>query len=213
MKKILKIMTCMLLAASAFVGCEKNIPKASNSNITSASVQEPNETTAQKVIEPPEEGWTIELLVDTVTFFDKELSYPITLEQLGKDFSINTNDVLIHDNKIGVELYYKDEFVCSVVYIGLSSVDEIKADTPIAMMSIRSSNLNEQFTNCFEINSVTFGTEWNDVTKLLGSPTDGADKEDNPNSLWEYRLNNDGDYYLYIGISKDKVASFSLGEF
>ena len=71
----------------------------------------------------------------------------------------------------------------------------------------------EKFENYFEINSVTFGTKWDEVIKCHGSPTDGTDRESDPNSSWEYHLNGDGNHYLYIGISNDKVGSFLLGEF
>ena len=50
----------------------------------------------------------------------------MTLEQFGDDFSINTDDPLLKDDKIGVELYYKNEYVCIITYTGLSSVNDIK---------------------------------------------------------------------------------------
>lgn len=203
-KKIIGVLLCAAMLTCSAAGCKAD----NNSGVDPAVGQ--SQSMENKAIEPPEDGWTIESLVDTVTFFGKELSYPITLEQLGEDFSINTDNPLIKENKIGVELYYKNEFVCIITYTGLSSVDDIKEDTPIRLISV---SPNEKFGNYFEINSVTFGTKWNEATKCLGSPTDGADMESDPNSSWEYHLNGDGNHYLYIGISNDKVGSFLLGEF
>lgn len=79
---------------------------------------------------------------------------------------------------------------------------------PIRLISV---SPNEKFGNYFEINSVTFGTEWNDVIKLIGSPTDDEEKVEN--RALRYRLNNDGKHYLYVGFSNGKVSSFLLGEF
>lgn len=203
-KKIIDVLLCAAMLTCSAAGC-----KADNNSGVDPAVEQ-SHSIEYKAIEPPEEGWTIESLVNTMTFFGKEISYPMTLEQFGDDFSINTSDPLLKNDKIGVELYYKNEFVCIITYTGLSSVDDIKEDTPIRLISV---SPNEKFGNYFEINSVTFGTEWNEVTKCLGSPTDGADKESDPNSSWEYHLNSDGDHYLYIGISNDKVSSFLLGEF
>lgn len=102
-KKIHKFGCLYIIILSCFTltGCENNSPEANNSDNTSTTSQEQNETKDQKVIEPPEEGWTIESLVNTVTFFGKELSYPITLEQFGDDFSINTAEPLSDKINLG----------------------------------------------------------------------------------------------------------------
>ena len=72
----------------------------------------------------------------------------------------------------------------------------------------------EKLGNYVTINSITFGSSIDDLKNALGSPTDGADKPENSDDiLWEYKLNNEGDVYLYVGIHDGKVGSFLLGYF
>lgn len=208
MKKILIAISCMLLASSVFVGCGTDSHETNKSDNVSTSVQEPNKTTDQKVVEPPEEGWTIESLVDTMTFFGKELSFPITLEQLGDDFSIDTTSAVVDTelNSIITKLNYNDEFVCMISYFGHTSIDEIDRNASIDFLSL---SKNEKFGDYFSVNSVSFGTKIDEIVDLLGVPTDGADKSDGHDISWEYTIDREKNYGLFVGVaSGEDVGSF-----
>lgn len=201
-KIILTVLSCMLLTLSAFVGCE-NSPSDSD-----AELQEQNETEDHQAIEPPEEGWTIESLVNTMTFFGKELSFPITLEQLGDDFSIDTTSAVVDTelNSIITKLKYNDEFVCMISYFGHTSIDEIDRNDSIDFLSL---SKNEKFGDYFSVNSVSFGTKIDEIVDLLGVPTDGADKSDGHDISWEYTIDREKNYGLFVGVaSGEEVGSF-----
>ena len=118
-RKILSLFLCSVVFMGTVSGCGTD---KSTTN-TSSTVSE----TEYKTIKPPKEGWTIESLVNTMTFFGKELSFPITLEQLGDDFSIDTTSAVVDTevNSIITQLKYNDEFVCMISYSGHTSIDEI----------------------------------------------------------------------------------------
>ena len=70
-KKFSIVLSLILLSSFVFVGCWTDPPETSYSDSTNTTLSEQNEATNQKVIESPEEGWTIESLVNAMTFFRK----------------------------------------------------------------------------------------------------------------------------------------------
>ena len=199
-RKILSLFLCSVVLMGTVSGCGTD---KSTTN-TSSTVSE----TEYKTIKPPKEGWTIESLVNTMTFFGKELSFPITLEQLGDDFSIDTTSAVVDTevNSIITQLKYNDEFVCMISYSGHTSIDEIDRNTSIDFLSL---NKNEKFGDYFSVNSVSFGTKSDEIVNLLGSPTDGADKADGQDISWEYKIDSEKNYGLFVGMtSEENVGSF-----
>lgn len=204
-KEIFSVLLSITMLTCSLTGCGVKDDSSADSTV------EQSQSIEYETIAPPEGGWTIEELFSVTTFFGQQVSYPLTLEQLGNDFSIDTNEVLIKKDKVGVQLYYKNKWACSIAYLGFKSAEDIKKDSPIGFISM---GKEEELGNYVTINSITFGSSIDELKNALGSPTDGADKPENSDDiLWEYKLNNEGDVYLYVGIHDGKVGSFLLGYF
>ena len=60
-------------------------------------------------MEPPEAGWTIEELMSVTYLCGKQLTYPLTMEYLGEDFSLDEANKTELKLSIGYPLLYKDK--------------------------------------------------------------------------------------------------------
>ena len=95
MFKIYKIILPVLFTITAVFslsGCGDNTSSESVQN-TEISIEVPSiqekEVISYKTVEPPEGGWTTEEIMNVTYFCDKKLSYPLSLDVLGDDFSLS----------------------------------------------------------------------------------------------------------------------------
>ena len=89
-------------------------------------------------------------------------------------------------------------------------MNDVKEDTPIKDISASS---NERFGNYLQINSVTFGTEWSEITSSLGTPTRKSGQDSDSRSLWMYPLDDEDKIFLLVGVTNGKVKDFTFGTF
>lgn len=62
-------------------------------------------------MEPPEGGWTIEELMSVTYLCGKQLTYPLTMEYLGEDFSIDETSEIFSKSSDGFPLLYKNKSI------------------------------------------------------------------------------------------------------
>lgn len=96
MVKIYKIILPALLAittAFSMSGCGNDIsaepPVQDNEISTEVTSTQEKEVISYEIVEPPEGGWTTEEIMNVTYFCDKKLSYPLSLDALGDDFSLS----------------------------------------------------------------------------------------------------------------------------
>lgn len=134
----------------------------------------------------------------------------MTLEQLGEGFTLDTDDPGVMGDGLYLSLCYNDEYVCQLIYNENLSVNDVKEDTPIKGISAGSK---ERLGNYLQINSVTFGTEWSEITSSLGTPTRKSGQDGAPRSLWMYPLDDEDKIHLLVGVTNGKVEDFTFGAF
>lgn len=88
MKKFFAVLAavCLVLGTS---GCQQNDDVS-----TGQDVRDSVEIAEMKTIEPPENGWTAEELSDIIYINGVNYDYPISLKDLGKDFSSDESFIL-----------------------------------------------------------------------------------------------------------------------
>ena len=201
-KKIFSVLLCITMLMCSSTGCGVDESSSVDSTV------EQSQSVEYKTIKPPEDGWSIEELLNVTTFFGHQLSYPLTPDVLGDDFTIVTEDAVIKNGNVGVELDYQDEFVCMISYTGLKKIENIKNDSVIGRMSVYKK---EEFGNYITINSISFGSNYDDVERALGTPIDDKERPEDY-ATWKYELKND-DGYLLVDFAHEEVISIRFGDF
>lgn len=168
------ILSCMLLASSVFVGCGNNPSKASNSDNSSTTSQEQNEIKDQKLIEPPDEGWTIEELLSVTYLYGNQMSYPITLNSLPDEVEGRDQEPNISGN-IMVRLYHGDEMIGFGLY-DTKSEDEVDMDTPFNYIQFF---IDKETDDSLVINGKSLGSDYENMTDYLGQIAEDNDDSDN----------------------------------
>lgn len=152
----------LLLAAVCLTACA-DIPP----------VKEPVPVEQQTVIAPPEEGWTAEELM-SVTYFDGiELCYPLTLRDLGPEYSCSTYTVGANEGRPEYVLMKENGAVYEEATYGYiffeSEGRDINADSKISYL----------LSTFFNINGISANTPAAEIEKALGAPDSIVDANDN----------------------------------
>lgn len=160
----------------------------------------------QTVIAPPENGWTAEELAKVSYFDGVQLSYPITLRNLGSAYGIS--DVL--NNVDGDTGYYIGNSIMSwqtVAYIRFSdNAAEISPDTEITDFL--------PYTEYLSVNGIKVGADKDAVISALGEPDSIDDTSYDVVSVYTYLDRNTGRTILEINVIKENgcVTVISLGD-
>jgi hypothetical protein len=104
-KKYLSILLSVLMVLVC-VGCDEVLPSAGESENSVVTVT----PEGYKIIKPPEDGWTLELLNEVTYINGQDIDLPFCLDDLGEDFTVE--NVITHEDDgscIG-DVYYKGEF-------------------------------------------------------------------------------------------------------
>ncbi len=170
-KRIFSLFVCAALLMCSTVGCGKGEGSAGE----------------YKTMEPPEDGWTIEELLSVTYLCDTQLSYPLTLESLGEDFSLNADEMSYRETEKSViaGLLYNGNSCATIWQMSTNKFSEITNDMPIDAIEINS------FSTGIEqpvvINGITFQADAEQVTAAFGEPDEVYDD----NSIFIYYFNND----------------------
>lgn len=152
----------LLLAAVCLTACAQIPP-----------VKEPVPEEQQKTVAPPEGGWTAEELM-SVTYFDGiELCYPLTLRDLGSEYSCSTYTVGANEGRPEYVLMKENGAVYEEATYGYilfeSEGRDINADSKISYL----------FSVHFNINGISMNTPAAEIEKALGAPDSITVTEDN----------------------------------
>lgn len=182
-RKLLSIILCSLIPAGSVCGCGRDESTVDTSP-SSSSVEE----TGYKTMEPPENGWTIESILNATYICGKQLCYPLRLSDLGGDFHVDDSEKTEFSEKVNVELKHGEENICNAMYFQ-SDVEDGYQNAEICMLGFC-----ELFTdepNSISVNGITLGSSLSDVEEKLGDP----DKK-NKSYVYIYRSSESGNPLL-----------------
>ncbi len=121
MKKLLSILITAAIACTLTACGNDNGEQVSEETVA---------VTEMKTIEPPEDGWTLEELAESICINGQNFSYPCSIENLsqvnyGEDIKIND------DNTISAVLQYDETIAATVVLNNCESYSDIEPHTHI----------------------------------------------------------------------------------
>jgi len=198
MKKFLSLFIAFALAASVS-GCGKT-------DETGNSAYEPE----YKVSEVPEEGWNIESILENTYLCGKQLGYPVTLEMLGDDFSIDTENSDIGKNGMLSVLLYKDNYICTVTLKDIDDISKLDNNTVLDDFFINSGLLSEEISSPVMINGVGIGNSADDVERLMGDYNRTESRKP-----YQYILDKEKGAFVYFHIDNksNTVTSVELANY
>lgn len=88
MRKALILIVCSLMLIVSGCGNTERSSEISETSSSSAAEAVSNEETVYETVAPPEGGWTTEEIMNVTYFCGHRLSYPLSLDELGDDFSL-----------------------------------------------------------------------------------------------------------------------------
>ncbi len=147
-KKFLSILVAIAVTLSLSACQNGNTEQTAPLSDSATTVVE--EAVEMKTIAPPEDGWTIEQLNDVMYLNGKPFKLPCTLEELGEEFTVDSNTILYKGNIVfGGNI--SDKGICNSF---LFSVSQNKSMLP-----------NDRLIN---INGVTLETNLQDLFSKMG---------------------------------------------
>lgn len=207
MNKIKKSALLLLLASSLlFSGCDvisaqeyeesENISAdfgaANSEGVAEETTGHIDNSAEIKTIEPPENGWTEELLGQVTYFCGKQISLPCEFNDLSfyDDLEIEESDIIeIPTDK--VDYYYKldGQLISTVKYydvyyneIMIASITCLINDDSEIVCDITEFNIDSGITNLLSINSVDVSNDLPEIIRKLGD---------------KYHYKEDNYFYIY----------------
>lgn len=194
MKRIfISLLICTSVTSCCLSGCGNDVSQNAENSISTNSVSESNKIVDIKTVEPPENGWTIESILNATYICGKQLCYPLRLSDLGGDFHVDDSEKTEFSEKVNVELKHDEENICSVMYSQSAVVDGYQ-NAEICMLGFC-----ELFTdepNSISVNGITLGSSLSDVEEKIGSP-------DNNNKSYVYTYKSSESDKLLLSFSFD----------
>lgn len=168
MKKIIiSLLICTSIISCCLSGCGNDVSQNAENSISTDYVSESNKIVDIKTVEPPENGWTMESILNATYICGKQLCYPLRLSDLGDNFHIDDSEKTEISQKVNVELKHDEENICSVMYFQSDVVDGYQ-NAEICMFGFC-----EFYTDnpgSISINGITLGSSVSDVEEKIGSP-------------------------------------------
>lgn len=187
-KNISALLLCSLLCVIAFAGCGHNDTDVGD------SVDQVSQTDYE-TITPPEDGWTIEELLNVTYLCGKQLSYPLTCEALGDDFTVETQEVTKIKNRVVTHTNYKGEYFSPCIF-----EEDSNGELNFEKFKSVSFSLPEKTdTFDFVINGFGFDNTQDEIESALGAP----DKFDEIANVY---------YYYDKTIDKERLEIFFIDE-
>ena len=154
-RKMLSLFLCSFMLTCVVSGCYADESTA-NTSSSSSIVEE----TEYKTMEPPEGGWTIETVAQTIRLCDKSIELPFTIGSLGEDFKFrdNTGIVTYSGHEAFVTAFKKNE-----------NINDPYSKTIRKIASCEYYN-DDDFQNSFTINGIGIGSDKESVIAAFGQP-------------------------------------------
>ncbi|MBQ9078464.1 MAG: hypothetical protein IJY29_02680 [Ruminococcus sp.] len=207
--KTFNLFLCSIILSGTVSGCGTN---KSTANIppSSSAVEETTEVstvqiteTEYKTMEPPEGGWTIEELMSVTYLCGKQLTYPLTIEYLGEDFSLDEANKTELKLSIGYPLLYKDK---KIGLVGFEKNSENSSDYDNITTIMFNTNVSSSALDCIVVNGISLGSINTDVKSMIGTPCDKS-----TDGRYAYTIQNGDDKFLdIIFIKKKDVAGINF---
>jgi hypothetical protein len=156
-----------------------------------------------KTIEPPEDGWTLELLNEVTYINGKDIDLPFCVADLGDDFDVGSFNYIDDGKDTAVQVNYKGRFAF-YSYSG-NFGEEFDINDNIDVIAL-TENLNESkliFSDFININGVNIGDSKEEVIKAVGSYTKRA------NFLF-VKINNNEEAIMFQFDQSDKLITIAL---
>ncbi len=208
-RKILCVFLCSLMLAGSVSGCGAD-ESTTDTSPSLSTVEETTEAstiqiteTEYKTMEPPEGGWTIEELMSVTYLCGKQLTYPLTMEYLGEDFSIDESSEIFSKSSAGFPLLYKNK---SIGLVGFKKNSENASDYDNITTIMFNTNVSSSALDCIVVNGISLGSINTDVKSMIGTPCDKS-----TDGRYAYTIQNGDDKFLDIILIKKKdVAGINI---
>lgn len=193
MKKFFNVLLCITMFICSATGC-----RADNNSSVDSTVEQ-SQSIEYKTIEPPEDGWTREEFMSTVYLCGKQLTYPLTMEYLGEDFSLDEANKADLNASIGFPLLYKNNEIGRVFFKKDSGESSCYGNITTMMFN---TTFSKSDPNCIVVNGVSLGSSNTDVESALGIPGSGSTY-----GRYEYTVKNGDDRFIDIVLIKEKEVA------
>jgi hypothetical protein len=172
-KPIYILLSLMLLFVST--SCKK----ADTETISETSIQTEAQTEPAieyKTIEPPEDGWTLELLNEVTYINGKDIDLPFCLNDLGEDFSYGDLKYNSENSRCVGSVYYKGDpafqFVSQNFGNEFDGVDKIQYFSLLDVHNYSSLNLDSFIV----FNGFSYNSSYEEMISCLGKYRDESIK-------------------------------------
>jgi hypothetical protein len=164
--------------------------------------------TKYQTIDPPENGWTIELLNKVTYIGGKQVAFPITLNQLPEDFSLGEKRFINENNVLVFYLLYNGDEFCICTIEDVESENSTIDNLPISQLFIPNiNNRNFDFTDLIVINGVTFNSNISDIETKLGKT---YETQDNTGDKYTFYYEQNSFFYVSYNSESNLVNGFII---
>lgn len=206
MFKIYKIILLVLFTITnvfSLSGCGNNTSSETVQNteiLTEVPLIQEDEVISYNTVEPPEDGWTTEEIMNVTYLCNKKLEYPLSLEFLGDDFSLSHYVKSASENRlVPARLEYKNKYLANATVV--KPHDEIM----IYNIVLFPDTCKVENVEPFVINGVKMYDNFDDVIKALG---DGYYYISDDSVLYNDRETNESLYSLFF--EDDKLVHINV---
>ena len=193
MKKIFSVLLCITMLMCSSTGC------GVDDNLSVDSTLEQSQSVEYETIKPPEDGWTREEFMSTVYLCGKQLTYPLTMEYLGEDFSLDEANKADLNDSIGYPLLYKNNEIGRVFFKKNSGESSGYGNITTMMFN---DTFSKSDPDCIVVNGISLGSSNTDVKSALGTPGTGSTYGE-----YEYTVKNGDDRFIDIVLNKEKEVA------
>jgi hypothetical protein len=200
LKKIIYILLSLMILFISTSCNNTAVDTISETSLQTESLTEP--AIEYKTIEPPEDGWTLELLNEVTYINGKDIDLPFCLNDLGEDFSYGDLQYNYEDSRCLGYVYYKGEpafhFLSKNIGSEFDGEDEIQYFSLFDNENLSTLNLDSFIV----INNFSFSSSHEDMITLLGKYQD-----ESITYGFHYKVDNHNDaIFLIYQIEKDGLA-------
>ena len=155
-------------------------------------------------------GFDMENVINNITFNGKKVEFPLSIENLGEEYSLSDNIVAYgNNNECVAEIVYKDFRIASIV-TRAESIEEINNSTKFYQI-----NIDYTFDAKIEVCGVSTGDNIEKVIENFGEPTEkyGEDSTDN-HEIYEYARDEDNmvSFSFESGKCRSIIIIYDKGE-
>ncbi|MDE6781838.1 MAG: hypothetical protein K2J40_10320 [Ruminococcus sp.] len=203
-KKYKFILPVLFTAFFSLSGCGDDIPsetQQSTESLTEITTVQEDDIIAYDTVDPPENGWTTEEIMNVTYLCDKKLEYPLSLEFLGDDFSLSHYVKSASENRlVPARLEYKNK------YLANATVVKPHDETMIYNIVLLPDTCKVEDVEPFVINGVKMYDSFDDVIKALGN---GYQYITDDSVLYNDRETNESLYSLFF--EDGKLVHINVG--